>query len=116
MVQVHQAESETAQFYLKPNPKLKLDSDVAQLQPHGKSAEVVSSVSQLVSENSEHHSKTHSHHKKREHTGLAEGLKLIVTNRYVFGLLCISTISEIVGTVLEYQMKVLGFLSGTDWL
>jgi ATP:ADP antiporter, AAA family len=41
-------------------------------------------------------------------TGIIEGLKLLLTRPYVMGIFCISTVYEVVGTILDYQMKVLG--------
>ena len=40
-------------------------------------------------------------------TSFFEGLKLIVTRPYVIGILIISTIYEIIGTVLEFQMNMI---------
>ena len=42
-------------------------------------------------------------------TGPLEGLKLILTRPYIAGVFVVATIFEIVGTILDYQMKVLAF-------
>lgn len=43
-------------------------------------------------------------------TGMTEGLKIILTRPYVAGILVLSTVYEIIGTIAEYQMKSI-FLS-----
>ncbi len=44
---------------------------------------------------------------KKPKTGFLEGLKLIGTRPYVLGILIVSTIYEIIGTVLEFQMNMI---------
>jgi len=44
---------------------------------------------------------------KKKTTGLLVGLKLLLTEKYLMGIFALSTIYEIVGTILDYQMKVL---------
>jgi len=44
---------------------------------------------------------------KKPPSGLLVGLKLLLTEKYLLGIFCISTIYEIVGTIMDYQMKVL---------
>ncbi|MBU4269614.1 MFS transporter [Candidatus Dependentiae bacterium] len=39
-------------------------------------------------------------------TGFMEGLKLLLTRPYLVGILAVATIYEIVGTIVDYQMKV----------
>ncbi|MBL4588224.1 hypothetical protein JKY79_02675 [Candidatus Babeliales bacterium] len=45
--------------------------------------------------------------KKREKTGLFEGLRLLTTKPYLMGILVISTFYEVVVTIMEFQMKML---------
>ena len=45
--------------------------------------------------------------KKKTKTGFFEGFKLIVSKPYVMGILIVSTIYEIVTTILEFQMKMI---------
>jgi len=45
--------------------------------------------------------------KQKEKTGLFAGLKLIISKPYVIGILVISTVYEIVATILEFQMNML---------
>lgn len=40
-------------------------------------------------------------------TGLVEGLRLLVTKPYLMGVLAVATLYEIIGTIFDYQMKVL---------
>lgn len=42
-----------------------------------------------------------------EPTGLFEGLHLLLTRSYLVGVFVIATVYEIVGTIMDYQMKVL---------
>ncbi len=44
---------------------------------------------------------------QKKKTGFFEGLRLIVTKPYVLGILIVSTIYEIIGTVLEFQMNMI---------
>eukprot|EP01104_Vermistella_antarctica_P006363 TRINITY_DN17067_c0_g1_i1.p1 TRINITY_DN17067_c0_g1~~TRINITY_DN17067_c0_g1_i1.p1 ORF type:complete len:483 (-),score=93.76 TRINITY_DN17067_c0_g1_i1:23-1471(-) len=46
--------------------------------------------------------------KARSRPGIFEGVRLIATRPYVCGILGISTIYEVIGTIMDYQMKVLG--------
>lgn len=48
---------------------------------------------------------TTTHHQKK--TGPIEGLKLLVKNPYLLGILGIATLYDIIGTILEYQMLFL---------
>jgi len=43
---------------------------------------------------------------KKPKTGFLEGIKLIVTRPYLFGIFAVVTIYEIVGTIVDYQMKM----------
>lgn len=45
--------------------------------------------------------------KEEKKTGFFEGLRLIATRPYVMGILVISTIYEIIATILEYQMNMI---------
>ena len=40
-------------------------------------------------------------------TGVFEGLKLLLTKPYLLGILGIATFYEVIGTIMDYQMKVL---------
>ena len=40
-------------------------------------------------------------------TGMLEGLKLLFKHKYVAGIFCVATFYEIVGTILDFQMKLL---------
>ncbi|MCF7799888.1 hypothetical protein K9L05_00410 [Candidatus Babeliales bacterium] len=40
-------------------------------------------------------------------TGILEGLKLLITKRYLLGIFVIATFYEVIGTIVDYQMKVL---------
>lgn len=44
---------------------------------------------------------------KKAKTGFFEGLKLIATRPYVMGILVVSTVYEIIATVLEFQMNMI---------
>ena len=44
---------------------------------------------------------------KKPKTGFLEGIKLIFTQPYVMGILVVSTIYEIIGTILEFQMNMI---------
>eukprot|EP00011_Vannellida_sp_DIVA3-517-6-12_P001092 CAMPEP_0114629546 /NCGR_PEP_ID=MMETSP0168-20121206/13418_1 /TAXON_ID=95228 ORGANISM="Vannella sp., Strain DIVA3 517/6/12" /NCGR_SAMPLE_ID=MMETSP0168 /ASSEMBLY_ACC=CAM_ASM_000044 /LENGTH=530 /DNA_ID=CAMNT_0001841015 /DNA_START=235 /DNA_END=1824 /DNA_ORIENTATION=- len=44
---------------------------------------------------------------KKTTPGLLVGLRLLVTQRYLLGIFGISTIYEVVGTIMDYQMKML---------
>ncbi len=41
-------------------------------------------------------------------TGMMEGIRLILTRPYVMGVLAIATLYEVIGTIIDYQLKVLG--------
>lgn len=43
---------------------------------------------------------------KKGKTGFLEGLKLLLTRSYLFGIFMVVTIYEVVGTIVDYQMKV----------
>ncbi len=43
---------------------------------------------------------------KKRKTGAWEGLRLIVTKPFLMGILVVSTVYEIVGTIIDYQFKV----------
>jgi ATP:ADP antiporter, AAA family len=45
--------------------------------------------------------------KSKKKTGFLEGLKLIVTKPYVIGILVVSTVYEIIATILEFQMNMI---------
>ena len=45
---------------------------------------------------------------KRVQPGLFEGLKLLVKHPYVLGIFAVSAMFEVIATILDYQMKVLG--------
>jgi len=40
-------------------------------------------------------------------TGMLEGLKLLFKHKYVAGIFCVATFYEVVGTILDFQMKLL---------
>ncbi len=40
-------------------------------------------------------------------TGILEGLKLLLTRSYLLGIFAIATFYEVIGTIMDYQMKVL---------
>ena len=44
---------------------------------------------------------------KKEKTGFAQGLKLLVSKPYVMGIFVVATSYEIVGIILEFQMKMI---------
>jgi AAA family ATP:ADP antiporter len=46
--------------------------------------------------------------KKKAKTGSFEGLRLLATKPYVMGVFVVSTMYEVVGTILEFQMNSLG--------
>lgn len=46
-------------------------------------------------------------HKKKAKTGALEGIRLIVTQPFLLGVLVVSTVYEVVGTIIDYQFKVL---------
>lgn len=46
--------------------------------------------------------------------GLLEGLRLLVRHPYVLGIFAVSALFEIIATILDYQMKVLGKASYTS--
>ena len=43
---------------------------------------------------------------KKGKTGFLEGLKLLLTRSYLFGIFLVVTLYEVVGTIVDYQMKV----------
>lgn len=43
---------------------------------------------------------------KKAKTGMLEGIRLIVSNGYILGILVVSVMYEVVGTLVEYQMNV----------
>ncbi|HBS48557.1 TPA: hypothetical protein DEO28_01490 [Candidatus Dependentiae bacterium] len=43
---------------------------------------------------------------EKKKTGFMEGLKLLLTRPYLFGIFMVVTIYEVVGTIVDYQMKV----------
>ncbi len=45
--------------------------------------------------------------KAKPKTGVLEGLKLLLTRPYLLGVFAIATFYEVVGTIMDYQMKVL---------
>ena len=45
--------------------------------------------------------------KSEKKTGPIEGLKLLLSKPYLMGILGIATLYEIIGTILDYQMKFL---------
>ena len=48
-----------------------------------------------------------SHHANQKTPGIFVGLKLLLTEKYLLGIFGVSTIYEVVGTIMDYQMKVL---------
>lgn len=44
---------------------------------------------------------------KKEKTGFFEGIRLIFTRPYVLAILIISTVYEVIGTILEFQMNMI---------
>lgn len=40
-------------------------------------------------------------------TGMLEGVKLLFKHKYVAGIFCVATFYEVVGTILDFQMKLL---------
>jgi AAA family ATP:ADP antiporter len=48
---------------------------------------------------------------KKKKTGALEGLRLIVTKPYLLGVAVVSTVYEVVGTIIDYQFKILSKLS-----
>lgn len=44
---------------------------------------------------------------KKPKTGLFEGLKLLLTRPYLLGVFAIATIYEVVGTIMDFQLKML---------
>ena len=46
--------------------------------------------------------------KNTVHSGLFEGLRLLIRHPYVLGIFAVSALFEIIATILDYQMKVLG--------
>ena len=44
---------------------------------------------------------------KKKATGFTEGLRLLFSQPYLFGILGIATLYEIIGTIIDYQMKYL---------
>jgi AAA family ATP:ADP antiporter len=46
-------------------------------------------------------------------TGMLEGIKLLFKHKYVAGIFCVATFYEIIGTILDFQMKLLARQSFT---
>jgi len=44
---------------------------------------------------------------EKKSTGMLEGLRLLFKYKYIAGIFCVATFYEIVGTILDFQMKVL---------
>ncbi|MCK4650635.1 hypothetical protein KAT08_00525 [Candidatus Babeliales bacterium] len=44
---------------------------------------------------------------KKPKTGIIEGLRLLLTKPYLLGIFAIATFYEVIGTIMDYQMKVL---------
>jgi ATP/ADP translocase len=44
---------------------------------------------------------------KNKNTGMLEGIRLLFKHKYIAGIFCIATFYEIVGTILDFQMKLL---------
>lgn len=44
---------------------------------------------------------------KKPKTGMLEGLKILLTRPYIMGILAVSTIYEIINTVLEFEMNII---------
>ena len=57
----------------------------------------------------EHLRTTHYAQEKPKSTGPLEGIKLLATRPYLLGIFGIATLYEVVGTIMDYQMKVLAF-------
>jgi len=45
--------------------------------------------------------------KETSKTGMLEGVKLLFKHKYVAGIFCVATFYEVVGTILDFQMKLL---------
>jgi len=43
----------------------------------------------------------------KKNTGMLEGLRLLFKYKYIAGIFCVATFYEVVGTILDFQMKVL---------
>lgn len=54
---------------------------------------------------SQHVAVTQSAGESKKATGLIEGLRLLVSRPYLLGILGVATLYEVIGTVLDYQMK-----------
>ncbi|MFH1644021.1 MAG: Npt1/Npt2 family nucleotide transporter [bacterium] len=52
---------------------------------------------------------THYAQIKSAATGPLEGIKLLLTRPYLLGIFGVATLYEVVGTIMDYQMKVLAF-------
>ena len=46
-------------------------------------------------------------HAKKKNTGALEGLRLLATKPFLIGIAIISTVYEVVGTIIDYQFKIL---------
>ena len=44
---------------------------------------------------------------KKKKTGMLEGLKILATRPYIMGVLAVSTIYEVINTMLEFEMKLI---------
>jgi AAA family ATP:ADP antiporter len=53
------------------------------------------------------HESDDSGHSKKKKTGAWEGLRLIVTKPFLIGVAVVSTVYEVVGTILDYQFKLI---------
>ncbi len=47
------------------------------------------------------------HEKGKKKTGFMEGVKLIISKPYIFGILIVSTLYEVIATIVDFQMKKL---------
>lgn len=52
--------------------------------------------------------------KSAKKTGVLEGVRLLFSHKYIAGIFCVATFYEFVGTILDYQMKVLARQVYTD--
>jgi AAA family ATP:ADP antiporter len=54
------------------------------------------------------------HDEKKPTTGIFEGLRLIATKPYLLGILGVSTLYEIVGVIIEFQMKKTAIMTSSS--
>lgn len=59
------------------------------------------------------HESDDSGHAKKKATGTLEGLRLIMTKPFVAGVAVVSTIYEVIGTITDYQFKLVSSLTYT---